>query len=104
MPFYEYRCGQCKFTFEELVDFKEPDPKCPQCDGEVSRLLSTPTFSLKGEGWYSDHYGLKKDISVDTSSETKESSSETKESSSETKESSSETKESSSEPNEGKDQ
>ena len=69
MPIYEYRCEQCRYEFEELVGFSEPPPKCPKCDSEkVNRLLSTPRFSLKGDGWYSDHYGLKK--SDDESSQT----------------------------------
>ena len=59
MPFYEYRCPHCNHRFEELVDFDESDPECPKCGGTTSRLLSTPSFSLKGDGWYSDHYGLK---------------------------------------------
>ena len=61
MPIYEYRCEQCRHEFEELVGFNEAPPHCPKCGAEkVDRLLSTPQFSLKGDGWYSDHYGLKK--------------------------------------------
>ena len=60
MPIYEYRCPNCSHEFEELVGISEPPPECPACGGkEVTRLLSTPSFSLKGDGWYSDHYGLK---------------------------------------------
>ena len=61
MPIYEYRCEQCRYEFEELVGFSEPAPNCPKCESaKVNRLLSAPQFSLKGDGWYSDHYGLKK--------------------------------------------
>ena len=60
MPIYEYRCHNCQHQFEELVDFSEDPPDCPACNSnQVSRLLSTPSFSLKGDGWFSDHYGLK---------------------------------------------
>ena len=68
MPIYEYHCHQCQHEFEELVDFSEAAPDCPVCSGnEVIRLLSTPSFSLRGEGWYSDHYGLKKGAEEDSS-------------------------------------
>ncbi len=62
MPIYEYRCEDCSNEFEELVGISEPPPECPNCNSSrVNRLLSTPSFSLKGDGWYSDHYGLKED-------------------------------------------
>jgi putative FmdB family regulatory protein len=68
MPIYEYCCHNCSNEFEELVGISEPPPECPKCNsGNVIRLLSTPSFSLKGEGWYSDHYGLKGEASSDTS-------------------------------------
>ncbi len=58
MPIYEYRCGDCGTTFEEIQRFSDPDPEsCPECDGEdVSRLVSRTNFQLKGGGWYADDY------------------------------------------------
>ena len=61
MPIYEYRCENCKYEFEELIFPDEPPIEdCPKCTKkEVRQLISTPSFSLKGGGWYSEHYGLK---------------------------------------------
>jgi predicted nucleic acid-binding Zn ribbon protein len=39
----------------------DPLPGCPQCGvDEVKKRVSVTSFVLKGGGWYSDHYGLKK--------------------------------------------
>lgn len=32
---------------------------CDVCGGSVKKMVSTSSFSLKGDGWYRDHYGLK---------------------------------------------
>lgn len=61
MPIYEYRCPACGHTFERMVKLSDPLPACPSCGaGEVNKLISQSAFHLKGGGWYSDHYGLKK--------------------------------------------
>jgi putative FmdB family regulatory protein len=44
MPLYEYRCGGCGQTFEQLRRMQDADRDlaCPKCkSGEVERLLST---------------------------------------------------------------
>ena len=74
MPIYEYRCENCKYEFEELIFPDEPSIEdCPKCkEKEVRQLISTPSFSLKGGGWYSEHYGLKSKAETKTpASETK---------------------------------
>jgi putative FmdB family regulatory protein len=60
MPIYEYQCGPCAVDFERMVKMDAPIPACPQCSGDqVTKLVSAGSFSLKGDGWYRDHYGLR---------------------------------------------
>ncbi len=61
MPIYEYRCPDCGHQFDALQKISDdPITTCPECAGEgVKKLISRTSFSLKGGGWYSDHYGLK---------------------------------------------
>lgn len=61
MPIYEYRCPDCGHQFDALQKISDdPISLCPECGGEsVKKLISRTSFSLKGGGWYSDHYGLK---------------------------------------------
>lgn len=61
MPIYEYRCPSCGHEFERIQSFKDdPITDCPECGGhEVKKKISLSAFSLKGSGWYKDHYGLK---------------------------------------------
>jgi putative FmdB family regulatory protein len=60
MPIYEYACDACDHQFEKLVKLSDAPPPCPECgDGGVRKLISAAAFSLKGGGWYKDHYGLK---------------------------------------------
>lgn len=57
MPVYEYECAGCDKIFEvqqKIAD--EPIRVCPQCGGEVRKLISMSSFQLKGSGWYTDGY------------------------------------------------
>ena len=57
MPLYEYRCENCERRFEFLQGMSEaPVTECPECGGELKRLLSAPAFHLKGSGWYKTDY------------------------------------------------
>lgn len=57
MPIYEYECGGCDKTFEVSQRLSEaPLSDCPDCGGEVKKLISTSAFHLKGGGWYADGY------------------------------------------------
>lgn len=54
MPIYAYRCGECGFEKDVLQKLADaPLVECPNChkDG-FSRMLTAPTFQLKGTGWY----------------------------------------------------
>jgi putative FmdB family regulatory protein len=44
MPIYEYQCLKCAHVFEYIVfrDEEEETLRCPQCSGEVKRVMSAP--------------------------------------------------------------
>ena len=54
MPFYEYQCSSCGHRHEELQKISDgPLRKCPTCGrNTLKRLVSAPSFRLKGGGWY----------------------------------------------------
>jgi putative FmdB family regulatory protein len=58
MPLYEYQCKSCHNNFELRQKFSDPPASaCPECGGEVEKLISQSGFALKGQGWYGDGYG-----------------------------------------------
>jgi putative FmdB family regulatory protein len=61
MPIYEYECLSCGKRTEVLQKMADaPLAACPNCGGEVKKLISAPSFQLKGSGWYATDYGSKK--------------------------------------------
>lgn len=54
MPIYEYRCGSCGHTLDALQKVSDPPlADCPDCEAPaLKRLISAPSFRLKGSGWY----------------------------------------------------
>jgi len=79
MPMYEFECSACGQATEKLLKMSDPTPKdCSLCEatGTLRKLISKGGFALQGDGWYSDHYGIKKNSgskpkSSDTSSASK---------------------------------
>jgi putative FmdB family regulatory protein len=59
MPIYIFGCIQCGNEFEKIQSMKENNPECPECRGEVRRLISKSSFRLKGDGWEKDGYQKK---------------------------------------------
>lgn len=60
MPIYEYECGDCRHAFDCLQKIDAPRPPCPECGAvKVHKKISSSSFSLKGEGWEADGYGLR---------------------------------------------
>jgi putative FmdB family regulatory protein len=66
MPLYEYQCPSCQLIIEKLQSSFNPlTILCKECETkdqkkvEMKKILSRTGFSLKGDGWYKDHYGLK---------------------------------------------
>jgi putative FmdB family regulatory protein len=62
MPIYEYECPACDKVFEVQQRMSDdPLSTCPDCGGDVKKLVSMSSFHLKGGGWYSDGYSSKPD-------------------------------------------
>jgi putative FmdB family regulatory protein len=59
MPTYEYKCTSCGIEFERFQKISDdPIKTCPECDGEVQRLISTGGgLVFKGPGFYATDYG-----------------------------------------------
>lgn len=54
MPVYEYECPACEKVIEVQQRISDdPLSTCPECGGEVKKLVSMSSFHLKGGGWYS---------------------------------------------------
>ena len=54
MPIYEYRCTACGHELDALQKLNDaPLKDCPECGkAKLRRLVSAPSFRLKGGGWY----------------------------------------------------
>lgn len=63
MPIYEYRCESCGHTLEALQKISDaPLSDCPECSASaLKRLISAPSFRLKGGGWYETDFKSGKD-------------------------------------------
>lgn len=61
MPIYEYVCDKCGQAFEVWQKMSDDPVETHEdgCGGPVHRVISQTSFTLKGGGWYKDHYGLK---------------------------------------------
>lgn len=57
MPIYEYECIQCGKNHEVIQKFSDkPLSTCPDCGGQMKKLISNTSFVLKGSGWYVTDY------------------------------------------------
>lgn len=57
MPIYEYGCTECGKRIEAFQKISDPPlTECPDCSGELTKLVSNTSFVLKGGGWYADGY------------------------------------------------
>ena len=54
MPIYEYKCESCGHYLDIIQKFSDaPLTDCPDCgEAALKKLLSAPSFRLKGGGWY----------------------------------------------------
>jgi putative FmdB family regulatory protein len=61
MPIYEYGCMKCGKKHEIMQKFSDaPMTSCPDCGGEVRKMVSNTSFVLKGTGWYATDYASNK--------------------------------------------
>ena len=66
MPIYEYQCTKCGHQEEVLQKISDaPLKKCPECGkSAMEKMVSAPSFRLKGGGWYETDFksGKKKNV------------------------------------------
>jgi putative FmdB family regulatory protein len=64
MPLYEYKCERCDAVLEVLQRYSEaPLTVHDGCGGALHKLLTAPSFRLKGTGWYATDYAKKSSTS-----------------------------------------
>jgi putative FmdB family regulatory protein len=57
VPTYGYRCTKCGNQFEVFQRMSdEPIQTCPNCQGEVTKILYPSGVVFKGSGYYSTDY------------------------------------------------
>lgn len=57
MPVYEYKCSACGKRHEIIQRHNDkPVTICPDCGGNMRKLISNTSFVLKGTGWYKTDY------------------------------------------------
>lgn len=58
MPTYTYLCKSCGHKYDKLQNITaEPDKICPECQGEVERLIGGGSgIVFKGSGFYVTDY------------------------------------------------
>ena len=69
MPIYEYECTSCGKKIERIQKLSDALlVECPECGKpSLHRLVSAPSFQLKGTGWYvTDFRDKKGEHKIDT--------------------------------------
>ena len=66
MPIYDYKCSNCGYQVEIIQKISDKPLKiCPKCGkSSFKKLISAPSFRLKGGGWYETDFktGKKKNL------------------------------------------
>ena len=66
MPIYDYKCSNCGHQVEIIQKISDKPLKiCPKCGKSCfKKLISAPSFRLKGGGWYETDFktGNKKNL------------------------------------------
>ena len=74
MPIYDYKCSKCEHQIEVIQKVNDkPKTFCTKCKNEsLKKLVSAPSFRLKGGGWYEKDFktGKKKNISTNEAANT----------------------------------
>ena len=57
LPTYGYQCTRCRHEFSVFQSMKDaPVATCPECSGDVKRLLYPVGVVFKGSGWHINDY------------------------------------------------
>lgn len=53
VPIYEWQCvtHKCQHKFETFQGVDAPAPVCPECGGEVMKMVSSVEHRFYGKGW-----------------------------------------------------
>jgi putative FmdB family regulatory protein len=79
MPIYSYQCEKCGTRFDRLQKFTDkPLTRCPECRGQVKRLIQPAGIVFKGSGWYITDSKKSSSASVPAGTENKSSDTEKK--------------------------
>lgn len=53
MPYYDYECDSCGHEFETFQNMSDdPLTDCPECKGNVRRVIGGAGVIFKGSGFY----------------------------------------------------
>jgi len=53
MPTYSYACSACGHRFESIQSIHHDAlTTCPECEGEIRRVISAAGVTFKGSGFY----------------------------------------------------
>ena len=61
-PIYEFVCVHCASIVEKMQDYAQAAPSCEECGSQMKRRVSRTNFSLKGDNWGRDCYGIEKPV------------------------------------------
>lgn len=53
---YDYKCETCEKTVTLIVRRGEEPPQCETCGDSMEQLISSPSLSFKGDGFYVTDY------------------------------------------------
>ncbi|MHB2021334.1 MAG: FmdB family zinc ribbon protein [Candidatus Xenobia bacterium] len=57
MPIYQYRCQACSTLHEALQKVSDPPVTvCPECGGEMKKIIAPAGIIFKGSGWHVTDY------------------------------------------------
>ena len=72
MPLYEYKCEKCGKRVEILQRVSDkPYSHCPNCGGDMKKLVSSSAIQFKGSGFYKTDYASKPVSTGDSKTESK---------------------------------
>lgn len=72
MPAYDFRCTNCRHTFEIRRPSSDTNaPVCPLCGAATKRVFTPVGVHFKGSGFYATDSRVKNPAGVGTSTETK---------------------------------
>jgi len=58
MPLYEYQCLECRNRFELRRSYSDASAvTCPECHGDVRRVMSPVAVIFRGSGFYATDNG-----------------------------------------------